>query len=156
MLYWLAISAALAASISATPASKSGASAAARGKRQISYNESSSLVVDLGYEQYQGVADASTGFKTWKGIRYAAPPTGSLRWQPPQPPAANRGKVFSAASLPERCPQSPMSPLPAGFNYTGNEDCLILSVYAPANATNLPGIYPSGNTIGGERYLLKS
>lgn len=63
----LAICAILAASISATPESKSGASTAARGKRQTSWNESSSLVVDLGYEQYQGVADASTGFRTWKG-----------------------------------------------------------------------------------------
>ena len=25
-----------------------------------------------------------------------------------------------------------------GFNFTGNEDCLFLSVYAPQNKTNLP------------------
>ena len=27
----------------------------------------SNLIVDLGYEQYQGVANASTGLNTWKG-----------------------------------------------------------------------------------------
>ena len=28
-----------------------------------------------------------------------------------------------------------------GFNFTGDEDCLFLSVYAPAIATSLPGTY---------------
>lgn len=67
MLFWLAITAALAVSISATANSENGPLTAALGKRQVSENGSSSLVVDLGYEQYQGVLDGSTGFKTWKG-----------------------------------------------------------------------------------------
>ena len=71
-------------------------------------------------------------------IRYAAPPTGSLRWQPPQPPAVNRAQVLPGDTLPQRCPQAPDSPIAAGYNFTGNEDCLFLSVYAPQNATNLP------------------
>ena len=71
-------------------------------------------------------------------IRYAAPPTGSLRWQPPQTPAVNRAQVLPANTLEQNCPQSPDSPIPAGFNFTGNEDCLFLSVYAPQNKTNLP------------------
>lgn len=99
---------------------------------------SKNLVVDLGYEQYQGVANSSTGLKTWRGIRYAAPPTGQLRWQAPHTPAVNRGQVISADAYPHRCPQAPDSPLPPNYNFTGNEDCLFLSVYAPPNATNLP------------------
>ena len=71
-------------------------------------------------------------------IRYAAPPTGSLRWQPPQAPAVNRAQVLPGDALPQRCPQAPDSPVPAGQNFTGNEDCLFLSVYAPQNKTNLP------------------
>lgn len=71
-------------------------------------------------------------------IRYAAPPTGSMRWQPPQPPAVNRAQVLPGDALPQRCPQAPDSPIAAGYNFTGNEDCLFLSVYAPQNATNLP------------------
>ena len=71
-------------------------------------------------------------------IRYAAPPTGSNRWQAPQPPAVNRGQVLPADALPPSCPQAPDAPIPANYNFTGNEDCLFLSVYAPQNATNLP------------------
>ena len=72
MHFPLAIIFVLAASISATPQSKFGASNAALGKRQNSENGFSSLVVDLGYEQYQGMADASTGLKTWQGYVYAS------------------------------------------------------------------------------------
>lgn len=31
-----------------------------------------------------------------------------------------------------------MSPIAGDFNFTGNEDCLFLSVYAPPNAASLP------------------
>ena len=106
-------------------------------KRQ-STSSSNSLVVDLGYEQYQGVANSTTGLITWKGIRYAAPPTGQWRWQAPRTPAVNRERVIPADAYPPRCPQSPDSPLPPNYNFTGTEDCLFLSVYASSNATNLP------------------
>ena len=37
-------------------------------KRESTVDQSSSgLVVDLGYERYMGVANASTGLHTWKG-----------------------------------------------------------------------------------------
>ncbi len=61
-----------------------------------------------------------------------------MRWQPPQAPAVNRTQILPGDTLPQNCPQSPDSPIPAGFNFTGNEDCLFLSVYAPQNKTNLP------------------
>lgn len=36
--------------------------------RQLTQNTSANgMVVDLGYEQYQGVANQSTGLNTWKG-----------------------------------------------------------------------------------------
>ena len=35
--------------------------------RQVSQNTSNDLLVDLGYEQYQGVHNESTGLNTWKG-----------------------------------------------------------------------------------------
>lgn len=70
MQFLLAISAALATSVSATPKPKSGAFDAALGKRQNFENGLSSLVVDLGYELYQGVADDYTGLNTWKGYIY--------------------------------------------------------------------------------------
>ncbi|MCJ1457356.1 hypothetical protein MMC28_007724 [Mycoblastus sanguinarius] len=146
----LVILAGLAATASATHYFNSKAFDSALTKRQSSGNASSSdLVVDLGYELYQGVANSSTGLNIWKGIRYAAPPIGSLRWQPPHAPAVNRTQVLPGDTLPQRCPQSPLSPIAAGFNYTGNEDCLFLSVYAPQNATNLPVlVYIHGGGYG--------
>src|ERR1700761_6184713 len=71
-------------------------------------------------------------------IRYAAPPTGSNRWQAPQPPAQNRSSVTNASSFAPICPQGP----DAGYsihsvNQTGSdEDCLFLNVYAPANSSS--------------------
>ncbi|KAL9623697.1 MAG: hypothetical protein Q9204_007933 [Flavoplaca sp. TL-2023a] len=108
-------------------------------RRQASSNASSTAPeVDLGYERYQGVADPSTGLNIFKGIRFAASPTGTRRWQKPAAPQVNRDQLLPADALPERCPQSYYSPTPPGFNYTGSEDCLFLSVYAPPNAQNLP------------------
>ncbi|EMR71056.1 putative inactive carboxylesterase 4 protein [Eutypa lata UCREL1] len=71
------------------------------------------------------------------GIRFAAPPTGPLRWQPPQKPALNRSSVESAASYGPICPQS-FNAVPGNDFVLGDEDCLFLNVYAPAKAVNLP------------------
>jgi hypothetical protein len=43
------------------------------------------VVVDLGYARYRGEA-LSNGVAQWLGIRYAAPPVGSLRFAAPQDP----------------------------------------------------------------------
>jgi carboxylesterase type B len=71
-------------------------------------------------------------------IRYAAPPTGDLRWQPPQalPPKAGAA-VTDASSFGPICPQS-LPAVPGAVFIPGDEDCLYLNVYAPANATALP------------------
>ncbi|KAI9733694.1 MAG: hypothetical protein M1834_003297 [Cirrosporium novae-zelandiae] len=92
------------------------------------------LTVDLGYSIYHGVANISTGLHTWKGIRYAAPPTGALRWQAPQVPFASRDSVIEATALPERCPQSGDGPYDPEISYMGSEDCLFLNVYAPSGS----------------------
>ncbi|KAF7897736.1 uncharacterized protein EAF01_008702 [Botrytis porri] len=88
-------------------------------------------------------------------IRYAAPPTGALRWQKPQPPAVNRTSTIKATDYPTRCPQSLGAPLAANYNFTssvlGDEDCLFLNVWAPPNAKNLPvmvWIHDGGYGIG--------
>ncbi|KAL8724491.1 MAG: hypothetical protein Q9166_007925 [cf. Caloplaca sp. 2 TL-2023] len=120
-------------------------------RRQTTGNASSTAPeVDLGYERYRGVADVRTGLNTFLGIRFAAPPTGPMRWQPPAAPQLNRNEVLPADTLPQRCPQS-YSPTPPGFNSTGDEDCLFLSVYAPQNAMNLPvfvWIHGGGYRVG--------
>ncbi|KAF1969281.1 carboxylesterase type B [Bimuria novae-zelandiae CBS 107.79] len=108
--------------------------------------------VDRGYEIYEGVSDSSTGINSFKGIRFAAPPTGALRWQAPQSPKSNRLSVLSAAELGPSCPQaSANTPQAQVADPSGNEDCLFLSVYVPQNATNLPvfvWIHGGGYGIG--------
>ncbi|KAL9576215.1 MAG: hypothetical protein Q9212_007288, partial [Teloschistes hypoglaucus] len=66
--------------------------------------------VDLGYERYQGFSNATAGLNYFLGVRYAAPPIGSRRWQAPMTPLVNRDEVLPADSLPPRCPQSGESP----------------------------------------------
>ncbi|RFU27328.1 hypothetical protein B7463_g8994, partial [Scytalidium lignicola] len=88
----------------------------------------SDLAVDLGYAHYQGFHNNTSSLNIWQGIRYAAPPTGKLRFQAPQPPLQESG-IQKATQVPPQCPQG---------NLTDFEDCLFLSVFAPPNAKNLP------------------
>jgi para-nitrobenzyl esterase len=84
----------------------------------------------------------------FKGIPFAAPPVGDLRWRAPQPPASWNG-VRDAASFGPACMQDLQ-----GFDMGAlSEDCLTLNVWAPANpaAKHLPvmvWIFGGGHTNG--------
>jgi carboxylesterase type B len=65
---------------------------------------------------------------TYHRIPFAAPPVGPLRWRYPQPPAAWKDPIKSAAGDP-RCPQ--LLVLPFSWAHQGQEDCLYLSAYVP-------------------------
>ncbi len=70
------------------------------------------------------------GAVAFRGIPYAAPPTGARRWRPPEPPAPWTG-VRSAEAYGAICPQ------PKGGNshapVVGDEDCLFLNVWTPVH-----------------------
>ncbi|KAK3110842.1 hypothetical protein LTR53_014459 [Teratosphaeriaceae sp. CCFEE 6253] len=85
--------------------------------------------VDLGYSQYEGYT--AQGVNQWLGMRFAAPPTGDLRWRAPQPPPLNNSAVLPATEFGATC----VGYWIFGLNDTINEDCLYLDVFAPANAT---------------------
>ncbi|KAJ3211185.1 hypothetical protein HDU67_004744, partial [Dinochytrium kinnereticum] len=99
--------------------------------------------VTLDYITVQGGSEAGVNY--YKGIPFAAPPTGQNRWRPPQPPAAVPG-VFSATAFGPSCTTGGM---PAGAGGGGggpragmgsgttSEDCLTINVWTPA------GIAPS-------------
>jgi len=72
----------------------------------------------------RGVAVA--GGYAFRGLPYAAPPTGNLRWRAPQPPAAWNG-VRDATQFAPSCPQ----PVPFTMTVVGDEDCLYLNVSTP-------------------------
>ena len=87
------------------------------------------VAVDGG--QISGIVDR--GVRVFKGIPYAAPPIGSLRWKPPQGVVAWQG-VRDASRFGAECPQTQY---PAGSVYTRplpaqSEDCLFLNVWTTA------------------------
>lgn len=74
---------------------------------------------------------AADGVTAFKGIPYAAPPVGDLRWRPPAPPAGWDG-VRKAESFGPDCMQNP---LPGSKSpVTPSEDCLYLNVWTPETA----------------------
>jgi para-nitrobenzyl esterase len=66
--------------------------------------------------------------RLFAGIPYAAPPIGSLRWQPPAPVAAWHG-VRDATRVGPRCLQDPSGD--PEFGRQTDEDCLTLNVWTP-------------------------
>ena len=73
----------------------------------------------------------------FKGIPFAAPPVGALRWRPPQQPAAWSG-IRSAADYGSDCMQQPFPGDAAPLGVPPAEDCLYLNVWTPAGAVDKP------------------
>lgn len=91
-------------------------------------------VVTVGSGRLEGASDGD--IDVFKGIPYAAPPTGDLRWRPPQPVEAWRG-TREATDYGPACPQPPRPDRARDFG-PQSEDCLTLNVWAPSNAGNAP------------------
>jgi para-nitrobenzyl esterase len=88
----------------------------------------------------------------FKGIPFAAPPTGANRWRPPQPVAPWTG-VRPALEFASDCMQLPFPSDAAPLGAKPNEDCLYLNVWAPVpRSAKLPvmfWIYGGGFVNGG-------
>ncbi|XP_050554223.1 esterase E4-like isoform X1 [Spodoptera frugiperda] len=100
-------------------------------------------------------------FQAYRGIRYADPPVGALRFQPPHL-ILHYDRVVDASE------EGPSCPRPASPGYFVDEDCLTINVYTPGGGRNstksLPVIFfihPGGfysmsgrSDLAGPHYLL--
>lgn len=77
---------------------------------------------------FRGVS--ADGVDSWRGIRYALPPTGERRWRAPVPAPAYDAEAtaFGAAA-----PQAPSETVRLGDGARIDEDCLFLNVWRPAD-----------------------
>jgi len=86
--------------------------------------------------QLSGTAGKSPEVRVYRGIPFAAPPVGDLRWKAPQPPASWTG-VREAKEFSNACWQTSY---PAGSIYQAklpplSEDCLYLNVWTAAKSS---------------------
>jgi para-nitrobenzyl esterase len=72
----------------------------------------------------------ANGVVSWKGVPYAAPPVGELRWRAPQPVAPWTG-VRAATEYAHDCMQLPFPSDAAPLGTPPAEDCLYVNVWAP-------------------------
>jgi para-nitrobenzyl esterase len=77
------------------------------------------------------------GVVAFKGIPYAAPPRGPLRWAAPQPPESWRG-VRSAREYGPDCMQRPTPGDAAPLRTRSSEDCLYINIWRPASVSAKP------------------
>jgi para-nitrobenzyl esterase len=93
------------------------------------------LVVETTYGKVSG--ERHDGVAMWKGIPYAAPPLGALRFRPPEPPAPWPGERdatrFGTVAAQSRDPRIAIMSGIAEKVVSG-EDCLVLNVFAPDDA----------------------
>lgn len=119
--------------------------------------KSSHPVVATRYGKLAGITNLATHISSFKGIPFAAPPVGDLRWRPPIPPAAWTG-VREAAQFGASCMQhvhgtfGPWTPAFLVQNKV-SEDCLYLNVWTPrvSARAKLPVIVfiPGGGFVEG-------
>jgi para-nitrobenzyl esterase len=94
---------------------------------------------------YKGSIEGT--LRVFRGLRYAAPPVGDLRFKPPAPAAAFAGTT-DATTFKANCFQ------PANAGSAGEEDCLFLNIWSHNDNTVRPVLvflHPGGsNNIGGD------
>lgn len=119
------------------------------------------IALDNGLSILGVVNSTAPNVKQYLGIPYAQPPLGNLRFAPPQPYIATNGTVINGTVLPPSCNQY-FTNIPTMVTVEvpqfeigsagRSEDCLTISVFAPANADGLPVIiwvYGGGFVTGG-------
>jgi para-nitrobenzyl esterase len=97
--------------------------------------------------------EVASGVRIFKGVPYAQPPVGKLRWAPPRPATWTGVREAKAFGAPCLQPTNVDGVTANGGGVAGptSEDCLYLNVWAPAGAKNAPimlWVYGGGGTMG--------
>src|SRR5580658_9982854 len=87
---------------------------------------------------------AHDGVVAFKGVPFAEPPVGDLRWRPPQPAKAWTG-VRQASEYGADCAQKPFPGDAAPLGVQPAEDCLYANVWIPESRIAREGLL---RTIG--------
>jgi para-nitrobenzyl esterase len=119
---------------------------------------SASEVKQLTEGQVTGIDSPFDGAITvFRGLPYAEPPVGDLRWQAPQPPATWSG-VRVADTFADSChqPRHSSSFVWRREDFSVSEDCLYLNVWAPERAEKLPVMvwFHGGSHVSGQGHSL--
>ncbi len=97
------------------------------------------------YGQIEGI-ESEANTLAWKGIPYARPPVGELRWKAPREPDPWDG-ILETKRFGDRCSQ-----FVRDGSVQGSEDCLYLNIWRPKSATaGLPvyfWIHGGGHSVG--------
>jgi para-nitrobenzyl esterase len=92
--------------------------------------------VKIGNGVLESTSPPVNGVRSFKGIPFAQPPVGDLRWRAPQP-ATNWSGVRKADEFGPRCMQRTAPGADYWFRSNGmSEDCLYLNVWTPARSGN--------------------
>jgi len=127
---------------------------------RINFQEGGAIdIVRIQSGLISGIKSQHSGVISFKGIPYAAPPVGDMRWKAPTPPASWKGIRKCDAFGP-----SPIQPKPVPFMMLGkeflipeqpmSEDCLYLNIWTAAVSAKerrpvFVWIYGGGFTTGG-------
>ncbi len=98
------------------------------------------------------VGNSEKGILSFKGIPFAVPPVGDLRWQPPTPAPAWSGErdatTFGPSAMQRSNPGMDLIGIPSERT---DEDCLYLNIWTPGLDGSRPvmvWIHGGGNTVG--------
>jgi para-nitrobenzyl esterase len=119
----------------------------------IAYSVDAATVDDVRVESGALKGAIAGGVVAFKGIPYAASPTGQNRWRAPQPVAPWKG-VRSGAAYASDCMQLPFPSDAAPLGTQPAEDCLYLNVWSPVQRSSgklavMVWIYGGGFVNGG-------
>jgi len=114
------------------------------------------LVVETDYGKLKGYLSSDGTAMIWKGVPYAEPPVGDLRWQAPKDPESWNG-VRDATEPAMKCTQlyTTVDWIRTGAVDTeSSEDCLYVDIFRPNNSKRLPvyvWIHGGSNNFGSAR-----